>query len=424
MSFRESYMVLKEDFEELVKGRKVIKKKREGNLGQYERSPNLMIMKKQRRKKHHTTPPKQDPLMEELLRLGAKFPGNVKKTTSVKSSSKKQDAAEYFGQGKKRKVWKLMRFLEDNHDVSIGDDYVIKVGGKEIPGSDFIDVMHFLMNDRGTANTSFYPTMDAATKMPVGTKRFIDVLYRVIEKKPMSAEITREEKEAFGEKFQEFAGTAAEGVTRVLMKIQNDLRLVTPTVDLRNISDEVDQIADSIELEEEQERAQQLMDDIQLEEDLVKEREENKMALTALAKKKNTGKRILGRLGLEKEDYGHGIEAEEEKALLNKKKRRTYHKAIESIAEQMKRIGGPETIAERQVRKYKEALESKDPEKIAKYQSPGLWERTYTLGLRRADKEGVGPTMREKMELESLKQTPTFGKIIEDNIIRKLFARS
>ena len=97
-----------------------------------------------------------------------------------------------------------MRFLEDNHDISIGDDYVIKVAGKDIPGLDFIDVMQFLMNDTTTGNESFYPTMDAATKMPVGTKRFVDALYRVIEKKPLSADITDGEKEDFAQKLKEF----------------------------------------------------------------------------------------------------------------------------------------------------------------------------------------------------------------------------
>ena len=73
----------------------------------------------------------------------------------------------------------------------------------------------------------------------------------------------------------------------------------------------IEEIDDLIELEDEQERAQELMDDIQLEEDLVNEREENRMALTASAKKrgKNTGKRILGRLGLQREDYEDGSEA-------------------------------------------------------------------------------------------------------------------
>ena len=107
-------------------------------------------------------------------------------------------------------------------------------------------------------------------------------------------------------------------------------------------------------------------------------------------------------------------------SLINRK-RRTYHKAVESIADRMHSLGGPKTIAERQLRKYKQALASKDPKEIERYKSPGIWERTYSLGVRRADKEGVGPTIKEKMELESMKQTPTFGRIIQDNVIKKLF---
>ena len=227
MSFRESYVIPKDVFKELLKERKV-KKRKEENIGQDERRTTKFYHEEE--ETLHTTVPKRDVLMEELLRLGAKFPGNVKKKTASTKSSKKQDAGEYFGQGKKRKVWKLMHFLEGNHDVSIGDDYVIKVGGKEILGSDFIDVMQFLMNDRtGTENASFYPTMDAATKMPVGTKWFIDVHFIVLlKRKPLSADITNEEKEAFAQKFKEFAGAAEEGVKRVLTKIQRDLTTVTP----------------------------------------------------------------------------------------------------------------------------------------------------------------------------------------------------
>ena len=94
MSFKESYVVPKDVFDDLVKGRRVKKRKAE-NIGQYERRPSSFIMKK-KKKKHHTTAPKRDVLMEELLRLGAKFPGNVKKNTTLTSSSKKHDAGEYF----------------------------------------------------------------------------------------------------------------------------------------------------------------------------------------------------------------------------------------------------------------------------------------------------------------------------------------
>ena len=34
---------------------------------------------------------------------------------------------------------------------------------------------------------------------------------------------------------------------------------------------------------------------------------------------------------------------------------------------------------------------------------------------------GVEPTIEEKMQLESLRQNPTYGKIIEGDIIKKLF---
>ena len=85
-------------------------------------------------------------------------------------SKKKENAGEYFVPTKKRKVWKLMRFLEKNKDVGIGDDYVVTVGGKEIPGSDFIDIMHFLMKSGGKedAEKLFIPLWMNLLECPQG----------------------------------------------------------------------------------------------------------------------------------------------------------------------------------------------------------------------------------------------------------------
>ena len=118
-----------------------------------------------------------------------------------------------------------MRFLEKNKDVGIGDDYIVTVGGKEIPGYNFIDIMHFLMKPGGKedAGKTFYPTLDESTGMPTGTKWFVSALYCSIEKKPVMEENTGLEKEIFATKFKEFTGTAAQGVGSVLNEIQKDL---------------------------------------------------------------------------------------------------------------------------------------------------------------------------------------------------------
>ena len=119
-------------------------------------------------------------------------------------SKKKQNAGEYFVPTRKRKVWKLMRFLEKNKDVGIGDDYVVTVGGKEISGSDFIDIMHFLMKSGGKedAEKTFYPSLEESMGMSTGTKWFISALYHSIEKKPLTEKTSGHEKENFATKFK------------------------------------------------------------------------------------------------------------------------------------------------------------------------------------------------------------------------------
>ena len=276
-----------------------------------------------------------------------------------------------------------MHFLENNHDISIGDDFALKIGGKEIPWTDFIDIMQYLMNADRPDHISFYPTLDTATEMPLGTKWFIDAIYHVIEKKPLSKDITDEEKNNFAQKFNEFAGTAAHGVKHILTTIQKDLRQECENVNMRNLDDTMHELDELMELEDEQERAQQLMEDIQLEEDIVRERQAKKDTLSASAKRsgKNCGKRILRRIGLEREDLGEGTEAAELRELYNKNRRRKYQKAVRTIAERMSTLGGPETIVERQMRKYYKALQSGDPAKLERYQSPDIWERTYEMSV-------------------------------------------
>ena len=55
------------------------------------------------KRNHRKNPQKRDLLMEELLCLGAKFLGNVKKKNSSSKSVKKEDVGQYFREGKKGK---------------------------------------------------------------------------------------------------------------------------------------------------------------------------------------------------------------------------------------------------------------------------------------------------------------------------------
>ena len=212
-----------------------------------------------------------------------------------------------------------MRFLEKNKDVGIGDDYVVTVGGKEILGSDFIDIMHFLMKSGGKedAEKTFYPSLDESTRMPTGTKQFVSALYCSIEKKPLTEKTSGQEKENFATKFKEFTGTAAKGVGSVLDEIQQDLHDTTVRVEERNVEDAIDDLEDEIKIDEEQERARRMMEEIDAQDEIVRAREAEKEGAISVGRRVGIGKRkkqyLLNRLGIKEEDLGSGSEAEEEK---------------------------------------------------------------------------------------------------------------
>ena len=246
MSFKESYIVPKAHFERLLVGK----------IGKIENMKKKDFNKFRKTRTHRRHTPKAIVSGEDFDNAVPYVDADVRKHSPGKSK-KKENAGEYFVPTKKRKVWKLMRFLEKNKDVGIGDDYMVTVGGKEIPGSDFIDIMHFLMKSGGKedAEKTFYPSLDESMGMPTGTKWFTSALYRSIEKKPLTEKTSRHEKENFATKFKAFAGTATEGVGSVLDEIQQDMHNTTVQVEERNVEDAIDDLEDEIKIEEEQERA-------------------------------------------------------------------------------------------------------------------------------------------------------------------------
>ena len=180
MSFKESYIIPKAHFERLLAGK----------IGKIENVKKKDFNKFWKTRTHRRHTPKAIVSGEDFDNAVPSVDADVRKHSPGKSKNK-ENAGEYFVPTKKRKVWKLMRFLEKNKDVGIGDDYVVTVGGKEILGSDFIDIMHFLMKSGGKedAEKTFYPSLDESTGMPTGTKRFVSALYHSIEKKPLTEKI-------------------------------------------------------------------------------------------------------------------------------------------------------------------------------------------------------------------------------------------
>ena len=167
-----------------------------------------------------------------------------------------------------------------------------------------------------------------------------------------------------------------------------------------------------------------MMEEIDAQDEIVRAREAEKEGAISVGWRVGIGKcrkqYLLNRLGL-KEDLGSGSEAEEEKERFLKKKRRMYHKAVETIGQHMKKLGGEKSMAKREIERFCKDLRSGDVSKLQRYKTPEMWQRTFAMSSRRAKQAGVEPTIEEKMQLESLRQNPTYGKIIEGDVIKKLF---
>ena len=94
-----------------------------------------------------------------------------------------------------------------------------------------------------------------------------------------------------------------------------------------------------------------------------------------------------------------------------------YHKAVETIGQCMKKLVGEKSMAEREIERFQEDLRSGDVRKLQGYKTSEMWQHTFAMSSRRAKQAGVEPTIEEKMQLESLRQNPTYEKIIEGDII-------
>ena len=98
-----------------------------------------------------------------------------------------------------------------------------------------------------------------------------------------------------------------------------------------------------------------------------------------------------------------------------------YHKAVETIGQCMKKFGGEKSMAEREIERFRKDLRSGDVSKLQRYETPEMWQHTFAMSSRRVKQARVEPTIEEKMQLESLRQNSTYEKIIEGDVIKKLF---
>ena len=126
-------------------------------------------------------------------------------------------------------------------------------------------------------------------------------------------------------------------------------------------------------------------------------------------------------MGIKEEDLGLGSKAKDKKERFLKKKRSMYHKAVETIGQCMKQLGGEKSMAEREIERFCKDLRLGDVRKLQRYETPEMWKCSFAMSSQRVKQVGVEPTIEEKMQLESLRQNPTYEKILEGDVIKNLF---
>ena len=118
------------------------------------------------------------------------------------------------------------------------------------------------------------------------------------------------------------------------------------------------------------------MEEIDVQDEIVRAREAEKEGAISVGWRVGIGKRrkqyLLNRLGLKEEDLDSGSEAEEEKERFLKKKRRMYHKAVETIGQCMKKLGGEKSMAEREIERFSKDLRLGDVSKLQRYKTPEM----------------------------------------------------
>ena len=143
------------------------------------------------KKKHRVH--KQDPPAWEKTQAT-----EIEKWKEIEPSRKKkktQNVEKYFDDvpKKKMKVSRLMKFMDKNKEfVQLGDDFGISIGNRPIPGSDFIEIMHYLQKKWGAKEQTFIPSRDPWTGMPIGMKQFIDALHKAIKGESIPGNMSKE----------------------------------------------------------------------------------------------------------------------------------------------------------------------------------------------------------------------------------------
>lgn len=449
MSYRESYLVPKSEFEKLLKGKlgtssNLLKRKNEEESGEKKRKKETNPRKK--------TPPSFDEIMGESF---VTPPGFTSRKTSRKipdfkqimgdsflmpSTKPSKMSTEGFFQGKKKpKQMRLMKFLNENKDlISVNDDMSLNVFKKKIPGSDYIDIISYLMMGSSEREKNFFPSLKTETGMPKGTRRFVRALYEAATGQPFSTleEGNERKLEQYATKISRFAGLSMSGLKEVMESVQRDNRTENEQLKAENEKITIEREKDEILEEEEKEKAEEVMRAIEDEEKRIKEFEGVKTTLeTSLGnlrrKKKSKGyilKRILDEIEGEEEAEEKSSESsddpdiEEHEKEAGKRRRREKIKKLDTIGKRMReheitRFGGKDP-ASRLVEEYVATRGEHDPdsEEILSRFGEDRLDRVESIVQRLGESEGVlSPAERELKTRQ-----PTEREILKGNVLSQL----
>ena len=480
MSYKESYLVPKSDFHRLLKGkavseasaparRDVRKRRSEEDDGpstvkrrakrdvtpkKKNRGKRDVVPKKKQRGKRDVRPKKRskrsslpdfslpDNIMSPLP-LPALL-GDVTPAEPGRSKNHRGAVTDFFAPPKKHKQMKLMKFLKDHEGViSVGEDFTISVGGKRVPGSDYIDIVHYLMTPESKRDASFFPSEDKTTNMPTGTKRFVDGLHRAITGKPIDVDMSASERMKFLSKLNNFAGLSLDGVEKAIEGMKLDRANELRDVEEDNIDYTACVEADRELEKEERERAEDVLNDIEEEERIVNEDKGARMmvgeAIKKMRRNKNKGyilKRLLadwhsdaGESETDEEveegdvDYGAAV-AEKER-----QDEREHIRRLKTVAERVRDAEATRGLlskyhldpATRLLGEYRAARKTRSRDDIFDEDFLARTSKATAAGVRRATKMGA-KGMEKEMELISMPRKPTVGEILKGEPLSGLFA--
>ena len=463
MSYKESYLVPKSDFHRLLKGKAVSeaptptrKRRSEEDEGaskvRKRKKRDVVPKKKQLRKKRDAVPKKRSRRRspphfslndETSLPPPPPFLGDVPQPKPGGSKDTRDAVTDFFAPPKKHKQMKLMKFLKDHEGViSVGEDFTISVGGKRVPGSDYIDIVHYLMTPESKRDASFFPSEDKTTNMPTGTKRFVDGLHRAITGKPIDVDMSASERMKFLSKLNNFAGLSLDGVEKAIEGMKADKAKEARDVEEGNLDYTARVEADKQLEEEERERAAEVLNDIEAEERIVNEDKGMKLmageTLKGLHRNKNKRyilKRLLDDFDSAEEESETDEEVEEgdddyEAAVAERERRhkREHIRRLKTVVERVRDVEATRGAlskyhldpAARLLNEYMAARKIQDRDDIFDENFLARADKAAATGVRRGTKMGT-EGLEEEMELIKTKRKPTIGEILKEQPLPALF---